>query len=251
MISVDLNCDLGEGMPDDDAIVPLVTSISVACGLHAGDPSTMRRTVTAALACGAAVGAHPGYADRPGFGRTAQRLSPPEVQDLVLYQLGALRGFVTAAGARLQHVKPHGALYHAAALDRDVADAVARATSLLVPDAVMVGVAGSAAETAARAAGLRFAAEVFADRGYDDEGRLVPRGQPGAGVDASDEELAARVVDMVRQGRVRSINGVEVPVRVDTICLHGDDPLAARRAHTVRAALLRSGVALVPLGART
>jgi UPF0271 protein len=246
---VDLNCDLGEGMPNDEELAALATSVSVACGLHAGDPATMRRTVAAALAAGAAVGAHPGYADRAGFGRTPTTSSPPEVRDLVLYQVGALHAFVTTSGARLQHVKPHGALYNQAAADRDLADAVARATAALVPDAALVGPAGSSLETAARAAGLRFAAEVFADRGYDDDGRLVPRGQPGAHADGTNDELAARAVDMVRLGRVVSVSGRELALRADTICLHGDDPRAPALGRAIRAALLRAGVALVPLGA--
>lgn len=251
MIRVDLNCDLGEGMPNDDELATYATSVSVACGLHAGDPATMRRTVAAALAAGAAVGAHPGYADRAGFGRTAQSTSPPDVRDLVLYQIGALQAFVATSGARLQHVKPHGALYNQACVDRDLADAVARATVALVPGAALVGLPGSALETAARASGLRFAAEAFADRGYDDDGRLVPRGTPGAHVDGSDDELAARVVGIVTTGRARSVSGREIAIRADTICLHGDDPRAPALARAVRAALLRAGVSLVPLGALT
>jgi 5-oxoprolinase (ATP-hydrolysing) subunit A len=244
----DLNCDLGEERGDDAAVLPHVTSINVACGQHAGGPSVMRATVQAAVAAGVAVGAHPGFADREGFGRRALSLDPGAIFDLCLYQIGALAIFVREAGARLQHVKPHGALYHLAASDLAAAAAIARAVREARADLILVGPPASALTRAAAAEGLRFAGEIFADRSYDDSGQLVPRSDPGAMVAGDDGAVAARAVQLVQTGQVAALSGAIIDRRGQTLCLHGDEPGAPARARAIRAALTLAGVQLRPLG---
>jgi UPF0271 protein len=244
--AIDLNCDLGEGQGNDAAILPHVTSANVACGLHAGDPTAMRRTVEEAARLGVAVGAHPGFADRARFGRVELELPAEEIRDLVAYQIGALEVFVRRVGLRLQHVKAHGALYHVAGRRPEVARAIAEATRE-AGELVLVGAPGSALETAARAAGLRFAAEGFADRHYGDDGNLLPRTHPDAMVSGADDVVAARALEMVRTRRVPSHQGRSLDVPMQTLCLHGDDPRAAGRARAIRLALERGGVTVAPL----
>jgi UPF0271 protein len=244
---IDLNCDLAEGQGTDGAVLPFVTSANVACGLHAGGPSDMRRTVDEAARLGVAVGAHPGYADRAEFGRVERDLPPEEIYDLVAYQIGALEVFTRRAGVPLVHVKAHGALYHLAGRRAEVAEAVARAVRESAGTALLVGSPRSALEAAAGRRGLRFAAEGFADRAYTDDGGLVPRGQPGAVVAGGDDEVAARAVTLARDGRVTTATGRPLAVSVQTICLHGDDPRVVGRARAVRQALVEAGVAVAPL----
>jgi UPF0271 protein len=248
MKRIDLNCDLGEGAPDDAAVLPFITSANVACGVHAGSPTLMRRTLAAAAEADVAVGAHPGFADRENFGRRALDLPGDEVFDLVLYQVGALMMFAREAGLRLQHVKPHGALYHVATDRLDIADAIARATRAAREDLLLVGPPDSALAARAAAHGLRFAVEVFADRQYGQNGRLIPRGQPGAVLDLEDSAVAARAVAMVRTGEVPTAAGTTLPQVGHTICLHGDHPGAASRARAIRAALESGGITVAPLG---
>lgn len=246
---VDLNADLGEGfgpyrLGDDAAVLDCVSSANVACGFHAGDPQVMRRTVLAAKARGVAVGAHPGFADRRGFGRRELAVTPDEAYADVLYQVGALAGFCRAAGVPMRHVKPHGALYNMAARDRALAEAIAAAVRDFDPGLVLFGLAGSQLIAAGREAGLAVAAEFFADRAYTAEGRLVPRGMPGAVI--ADPALAiARVLRAVREGVVEAIDGSAAPVAVDTICLHGDEPEAVAFARELQAALTREGIRVV------
>jgi UPF0271 protein len=248
MTFVDLNCDLGEGQGDDAAILAHVTSASVACGLHAGGPAVMRRTVEAARRAGAAVGAHPSFPDREGFGRREMDLPPDELRDLVLYQLGALEVFVRAAGMRLQHVKAHGALYHVANRQPEAGEALAAATRQVRADLILVGAPGSALEAAAARQGLRFAGEVFADRQYGEDGLLLPRSDPRALVEGDDAAVAARALAMVEQQTVWTAGGRALARRGHTLCLHGDDPRAAGRAAAIRAAFARAGVNVAPLG---
>jgi UPF0271 protein len=244
-MKIDLNCDVGEGGADDAALIRVATSINVACGFHAGDAGTMRRTVALGVARGAAVGAHPGYPDREGMGRREMTLPPDEIADIVLYQIGALDAFARAAGARLAHVKLHGALYNASARQAALADAAAGAVARF-GRLVFVGLAGTEHERAAARAGLPFAAEVFADRRYAADGQLVPRSDPRALVRDPDE-AARRVLGMVRDGRVETEAGTSLPVRADTVCLHGDSPDAAVFAAAVAGALRAAGVELAPL----
>ena len=252
-LRVDLNCDLGESlgpwrMGADEAVMPFITSANVACGFHAGDPGTMRRTVELARRHGVAVGAHPGLPDLVGFGRRSMALTPEEAYDLVLAQIGALAAFAKAAGAALQHVKPHGALYHMATGDDALATALVRATADAGAGLAFIGLPGSALERAARAARLPFAAEAFADRAYQPDGSLVPRNEAGA-VIADPDEAAARAVTMICEGRVRAASGAWVTLRPDTICLHGDGPTAVPMARTIRRAMDEAGVAVRALWA--
>jgi UPF0271 protein len=244
---LDLNCDMGEGfgaydMGDDIAILDHVSSANIACGFHAGDPPTMRRIVGAALAKGVAVGAHPGLPDLQGFGRREMKITPNEAYAMVLYQVGALAGFVQAAGGRLNHVKPHGALYNMAVRDRKLADAIAQAVRDFDPGLVYFGLAGSVMIEAAEALGLRAAGEVFADRSYQDDGSLTPRSQPGAMI--VDEELSLAQVRGMLGGTVTALSGKPVPVRADTLCLHGDQPGALAFAQRIRRELQADGVQL-------
>ena len=251
---IDLNADLGESfgawsLGADEAVLAHVTSANVACGFHAGDPSVMDRTVALAVRERVAIGAHPGYYDLRGFGRREIAADPAEVEADVLYQAGALEAFVRSHGARLRHVKPHGALYNQAARDEALARAVARGVARLGRGLSLVGLAGSAALRACAAAeGLRFAAEAFVDRAYDRQGQLVPRSHPGALV--SDPAAAAeRAVRLARDGIVVSIEGRALEVAAETLCLHGDGPQALAIARAVREALEAAGVRVEALAA--
>jgi UPF0271 protein len=245
---VDLNADLGEGCATDAELLALVTSANVACGAHAGDVETMRRTIVRAKETGAAVGAHPGYPDREGFGRRDRPMSGHEVERTVGEQVRGLAAIARAEGVRLQHVKAHGSLYNHAADDAGTADAIARAVAAHDAALVFFGLPGSELERAARAAGLRFAAEFFADRTYLDDGRLTPRARADAFVhDAG--AAAERVLTMLREGRVRSVTGAWLAVRADTVCVHGDNPQAIAFATALRARLQDEGVSLLSLTA--
>ncbi len=248
---VDLNCDMGESfgrytLGHDAAMLDVVTSANVACGLHAGDPVVMQETVAQAVAKGVAVGAHPSLPDRQGFGRRLMALSPVEIEAFVLYQLGALAGFVQAAGARLAHVKPHGALYNWAAKDAESAAAIARAVARFDPALIVVTLPGSALAEAARGHGLRVAGEGFADRAYQADGSLVPRSEPGAVIHDL-AEATARAVQMVTQGAIEAIDGTLLPLEIDTLCVHGDTPDAVGIATALREALVAAGVTVAPL----
>ena len=244
-IHVDLNADLGEGAPDDAELLALVSSANIACGWHAGDARLMQATVTAALARGVAIGAHPSYPDRDNFGRSEMQLAPADVKADLIYQIGALDALVRAAGGRLHHVKPHGALYNQAARDPALADAIAAAVLDVNPALAVYGLAGGELLKAAERAGLRAMAEVFADRGYRADGSLVPRSQPGAFVEDTDAAVA-RTLRMVREGVVQAVTGETVPLQVQTICLHGDGPHALAFARALNQALTQAGVQLRP-----
>jgi UPF0271 protein len=241
---VDLNADVGElPLGQDPALMRVITSANIACGFHAGSPQLMRATVALAKAHGVAVGAHSGFDDADHFGRRELRVSPEEVEDLVLYQIGALAAIAAAQGVRLSHVKAHGALYNMAARDRLLADALARATAAFDRSLVFVGLAGSALIEAGKGAGLRTASEVFADRAYNADGSLVSRERPGAVIHDVDT-AARRAVQMAVDGTVEAMDGETIRLRADTICLHGDTPDAARLAVAVRRALEAAGVTI-------
>jgi len=244
-VAIDINADLGEGM-DDDALLPFVTSANVACGFHAGDASTMDTTVEQALGRGVHVGAHPGHADRENFGRIPVELPAEQVERMVLYQVGALDGFVRSRGARLSHVKPHGALYHQANEFPDYARAIAQAVHRFDASLVLVGAPESLLLEAGREAGLPVAGEGFADRRYRPDGTLVSRREPGALL-TDPEEAALQAVHLARDGWAIASDGSRVSVRPDTICLHGDTPGAAAIARRVRALLAAEGIAVAPL----
>ncbi|HEX7554331.1 MAG TPA: 5-oxoprolinase subunit PxpA [Geothrix sp.] len=244
--TIDLNCDMGESfgawtMGQDEALLDLVTSANIACGLHAGDPATMLRTVRCAAAKGVALGAHPSLPDLQGFGRRTMGITLDEARGLVLYQVGALAAFAKAAGTRLRHVKPHGALYNMAARDRALADAIAGAVRDFDPALILVGLSGSELIKAGQEIGLSCASEVFADRGYEPDGSLSPRSAPGAMI--TDEDAAvARVLRMVLEGRVESRTGVDVGLQAETVCIHGDQPQALAFARRLRWALEEAGI---------
>jgi UPF0271 protein len=247
---MDLNSDVGESfgrwqLGDDEAMLGLVTSANVACGFHAGDPTTLRRTCALAARRGVAVGAQVGYRDLAGFGRRFLDVAPDELTDDVLYQIGALEGMCRAAGTRVRYVKPHGALYNAIVHHEEQAAAVVAAVRAYDPELPVLGLPGSAFLDAAEDAGLRTVREFFVDRGYTPEGTLVPRSQPGALLHDPDE-VTARVLRMVTDGVVTAVDGTGVRVSAESACVHGDSPGAVEMATAVRAGLEAAGVPLRP-----
>jgi UPF0271 protein len=249
---VDINCDMGESfgayeIGADKEVMPHVTSANVACGFHGGDPAVMRATIADAKARGVAVGAHPGLPDLVGFGRRAMQVTPQEVYDLIIYQVGALFGFARAAEVELRHVKPHGALYNMAAAQPALADAIARAIRDIDSRLVLFGLAGSHLLAAAERAGIASASEAFADRNYLHDGALVPRQRPDALVTDVDEAVR-RVVRLVREGVVADVEGEDIPIRADTICIHGDGAHAAELAKKLKRGLETAGIEVVAPG---
>jgi UPF0271 protein len=245
---IDLNSDVGESfgrwtLGDDAALMLLITSANVACGFHAGDPSTLRRTCAAAAEHGVAVGAQVGYRDLAGFGRRFIDIEPAELTDEVIYQIGALQALATASGTTVQYVKPHGALYNAIVHHREQAAAVVEAVRAVDPTLPLLGLPGSAVLELADAAGLRTVREAFADRAYTPEGTLVSRRQPGA-VLHDPEQVAARMVRLVTEGVITAVDGNDVTVTADSICVHGDSPGAVDMARHVRTALERAGLTI-------
>jgi UPF0271 protein len=247
MKKIDLNCDMGESygawkMGADAEVMPFVSSANIACGFHGGDPATIRRTVRLAVDHGVAVGAHPSLPDLQGFGRRAMKISPQDMYDLVLYQAGAVEAFARAAGARLHHVKCHGALYNMAANDEALSEAMARAARDL-GGVMLYALSNSKMMETAKRLGVPVAGEVFADRGYADDGTLAPRDRPGAMVEDAGEAVA-RALAMVEQGHVVSLSGRRVPVSADTLCLHGDQPGAVTFAKAIRKAFAERNVTI-------
>ena len=244
---VDLNADVGESATDDPALLRSVTSVNIACGFHAGTPSTIRSWIRAAREHSVAAGAHPSLADREGLGRRVLSVAPAEVEDLVLYQVSALLGIAAAEGVKLTHVKPHGALYHMASAHEEIADAIARATAAVNPTLCLVGFSGSCLIDAARRVGLTPIAEAFVDRAYGPDGDLVSRGQPGALIQDS-VKAADQAMRIVLDRRVRANDATTmVAVVADTLCVHSDTPGAATIASAVRTALERAGVVVAAL----
>lgn len=246
---IDLNCDMAESfgvysLGNDAAIMPLISSANIACGFHAGDPHVMFRTMALARENGVGVGAHPGYPDILGFGRRTMALTPREIYEITAYQIGAFLGVAKAMGAVTTHVKIHGAMYNDAAKNRALADALAQATRDVDSNLVFVGLAGSCMIEAAQACGLRTASEVFADRGYQSDGSLVPRSHPQA-LHLDTQVAVGQVLQMVEQGTVTAITGETVPVRADTVCLHGDGAHAVDFAAAIRRELASRHIAIL------
>lgn len=238
---IDLNADVGESYSlyaygDDAAVMRSVTSVNVAAGFHAGDPSVLRRTIRLARELGVAVGAHPSFPDRQGFGRREMRMEPGELQDSVIYQIAAVAGVARAEGCALMHVKPHGALYNQAARERETAEAVVTAVFAFDPELVLYAPPRSALLAAGRAIGLRVAVEAFADRAYLADATLVPRSQPGA-VIVSVEDVVTRAMQMATERTVTATDGTTIQIDADTLCIHGDTPGAASMAAWIRAGL--------------
>lgn len=252
MYRVDLNCDLGEsfgaykiGM--DQEILSFVTSVNIACGFHAGDPGVMRKTVGEALRHGVAIGAHPGLPDLLGFGRRNMDITPQEAFDMVVYQIGALHGFVRSEGGRMQHVKPHGALYNMAAKSTALSEAIAEAVYKVDPNLILFGLSGSELVRAGEKIGLQTAHEAFADRTYQQDGSLTSRSQPDALITDHDQSVS-QVVRMVKEGKVLTQQGKDIDIRADTICIHGDGPHALGFARQIREFLGLSGIAVQAVG---
>ena len=252
---IDLNCDMGESfgayhIGADEEVFPHITSANVACGFHGGDPTVMRATLARAHEHGVAVGAHPGFPDLIGFGRRNIDATADEVYDLVVYQIGALLGFATAAGMQLQHVKAHGALYNMAVAKPQLAAAIARATRDVDRDLVLFGLPGSHLISEGESAGLRTASEAFADRNYMSDGTLVSRRRPDAHIHDAGQAVT-RAIRMVRDGIVTPVDGPDITIRVDTICIHGDGPHAAEFARQLRAGFEAAGIAASAIGRAT
>ncbi|SHG82000.1 LamB/YcsF family protein [Pollutimonas bauzanensis] len=247
-LSIDLNCDMGESfgpweMGQDEAILPHVSSANIACGFHAGDPGVMRKTVAAAIRHGVALGAHPGLPDLAGFGRRGMDISPDDAYDMVVVQVGALAGVAASQGGRLHHVKAHGALYNMAARSPELARAVAQAVHDVDRSLVFYALASSVQASVAADIGLNVAQEVFADRTYQSDGSLTPRKQAHAMIVDVDASIR-QVLRMVAEGRVATVQGEDIVVRADTLCIHGDQPGAVVFAQAIRRALERKGIAV-------
>ena len=240
-MQIDLNADLGEGAGSDEALLGLVSSANIACGWHAGDARTMQQCVRWAMAHGVAIGAHPSFPDRENFGRSTMHLPPEEIVANVLYQVGALAAIAKAEGGQLSHVKAHGQLYNQAVKEPELADALCEAVRRFDPSLRFFGLAGSGMIDAARRAGLTPVEEVFADRGYMPDGSLVPRSQPGALIEDEEQSLA-QTLSLVRDRKVRAIDGSIVPVNAQTVCLHGDGAHALAFARRIRERLEQEGI---------
>jgi len=242
---IDLNADLGEGAGSDEQLLALVSSANIACGWHAGDARTMQQCVRWALDRGVAIGAHPSFPDRENFGRSTMHLPPEEIVAGVLYQIGALAAIVKAEGGTLTHVKPHGQLYNQAAKEPPLAAAIVEAVCRFDPSLKFFGLAGSGMIDAARNAGLTPVEEVFADRGYMPDGSLVPRSRPGALIEDENQSLA-QTMSLVRDRQVTAIDGTQVAVNAQTVCLHGDGAHALAFARRIRERLAAEGIAIRP-----
>ena len=246
MKKIDLNCDMGESygawkMGADAEVMPYITSANIACGFHGGDPATIRKTVRLAVDCGVAVGAHPSLPDLMGFGRRVMRISPQDMYDLVVYQAGAVEAFARAAGAKLHHVKCHGALYNMAVNDEGLSDAMVRAVKDMGSGVILYVLSGSKTLETGKKAGIRVVGEVFADRGYSDDGTLAPRDRPGGMIEDA-AASAKQALAMIEEGYVTSLGGKRVTVAADTMCLHGDQPGAVAFAQNLRKVFSERGI---------
>ncbi len=246
MRQIDLNCDMGESfgaysIGNDPAIMQWISSANIACGFHAGDPGVIKRTVELAIKNNVAIGAHPSFPDLQGFGRREMHLPPAEIYEIVLYQVGALYAFVKAADGKLNHVKPHGALYNMAAIDRKTAEAIAKAIFDFDNNLLLYGLAGSELINTAKSIGLRSCNETFADRTYQPDGTLTPRSQTN-GLIKDVNYAVMQVIRMVEENKVKATDGTIVPIEVDTICIHGDGPNAAEFAAAIHAALKEKNI---------
>ncbi len=252
MKKIDLNCDLGESfgaykLGMDKEILKYISSANIACGWHAGDPIVMEETVKLAKINNVEIGAHPGYPDLLGFGRREVSASPEEIKAYVKYQIGALDAFAKSENRKLQHVKPHGAMYNMAAKNYKIAYAIAQGIKEVDSELILLGLANSEMIKAAKEIGLRVASEVFADRAYNDDGSLVARSLPGSVIHDKDEVIV-RVIRMIEEGKVKTITGKDIEIDVQSICIHGDNPEALEFAKNIRLSLEKCGIEISPLG---
>lgn len=251
MTMIDLNCDMGESfgaykMGTDEEILNYITSANIACGFHAGDPSTMRKTVTMALERNVGIGVHPGLPDLVGFGRRTMDISPQEAYDLIVYQIGAVYAFTKAEGGKLQHVKPHGALYNMAAKSPSLSEAIAEAIYKVDPELILFGLAGGELVKAGKKIGLRSASEVFSDRTYQEDGSLTSRREENALI--HDQEVAVnQVIRMVKEGKVKSLQGVDISIQAHTVCIHGDGQNALQFAKYISTSLQNAGITIAKI----
>lgn len=251
MTKVDLNCDMGESfgaykLGRDEEILDFITSANIACGFHAGDPATIRKTVQLAMEKNVGIGVHPGLQDLVGFGRRNMQISPQEAYDLVVYQIGAIYAFAKSEGGKIQHVKPHGALYNMAAKSAPLSEAIAEAIYKVDPELILFGLAGGELVKAGKKIGLRTANEVFADRTYQQDGSLTPRTDSQALI-TNHEAAVNQVIQMVKEGKVTSLQGINVPIQADTICIHGDGANALDFARYISDSLKDAGIEIAKI----
>ncbi|MBB2483045.1 LamB/YcsF family protein [Bacillus sp. APMAM] len=251
MTKVDLNCDMGESfgaykLGRDEEILDFITSANIACGFHAGDPATIRKTVQLAMEKNVGIGVHPGLQDLVGFGRRNMQISPQEAYDLVVYQIGAIYAFAKSEGGKIQHVKPHGALYNMAAKSAPLSEAIAEAIYKVDPELILFGLAGGELVKAGKKIGLRTANEVFADRTYQQDGSLTPRTDSQALI-TNHEAAVNQVIQMVKEGKVTSLQGIDVPIQADTICIHGDGANALDFARYISDSLKDAGIEIAKI----
>lgn len=251
-MKIDLNCDLGESFGNykiglDEEVIKFISSANIACGFHASDPLVMEKTVLLAKNNSVAVGAHPGFPDLVGFGRRNMNVSPAELKAMIVYQLGALDAFCRSNKIKMQHVKPHGAMYNMAAKDEKMALAIAEAIAGYDDSLILLGLSGSQMLLAAEKVGLPFKKEVFADRAYEEDGSLVARTKPGAMIESEDEAIE-RIISMIRWGKVKAITGKEISVEPDSICVHGDNPKALKFVSAILSRLREENISVEPMG---
>lgn len=251
MFKVNLNCDLGEGFGAysiglDNEIIPLISSANIACGYHAGDPCVMRRTVELCKNNSVSIGAHPGFPDLMGFGRRNINASAREVEDYVIYQIGALDAFCRSCGTKLTHVKPHGALYNTAAKDEKLAKAIVSAVYNFDKSIILLALSGSKMIEQAELAGLKAAREVFADRAYENDGSLVSRNKPGAMI-TNEAEAVSRIIKMITEGRAEAIDSSEINIQADSVCVHGDGTKALEFVQKLNNAFKEKNIEVVPI----
>ncbi len=241
ILQVDINCDMGEGMDHDAGIMPFISSANIACGFHAGDEKTMRKTILLALEKKVAVGAHISFPDKENFGRTEMHLSKNEIHELVFQQLTLFNKIAHSLNTMLHHVKPHGALYNMSARDAELAKNIATAVKQFNPKCILFGLSGSHSISEAKAIGLQTASETFADRNYNDDGSLIPRSQPKAMIEDEAKSIQ-QVLQMIKEGTVTTVTGKIIPVLAETICIHGDGKYALKFAQAISSALKKENI---------
>lgn len=246
MLTIDINCDLGEGCDNDAELMKFISSANIACGYHAGDTDTMKRTVDLAIENGVAIGAHPSYPDRENFGRTAMEMSLKDICEIVTDQITALDIIVRSAGSKLKHLKPHGALYNQSAQEADLASSIAEAVRDVDNSLILFGLSGSSSINEAAKIGLRTASEVFADRTYQTNGSLTPRTDANALIHET-ETAITQVLDMIKYGRVRSTEAIMIPIVAETVCIHGDGENAVKFARAINSTLKENGVTITAI----
>ncbi len=253
-MEIDINCDLGESfgnypVDNDQAIMPFISSANIACGFHAGDPVTIEKTIKSAIKHNVGIGAHPGYHDIEGFGRRPMKISNEELRASILYQVGAIKSMAEALGGKLQHVKPHGALYNAAATDFEMAKVIAHSIRMIDDSLTLICLSNSEMIRAAKEVGISYASEAFADRAYNDDGTLVSRNIPGAVLHNTDQVID-RVLQMITDKTVVTLSGSVIPIQADTICIHGDNEMALNFAQNLVSSFKLKGIRLKSIGKR-